>query len=446
MIPFELHTYKHEDGAYQRTLTVRPEKWEDLNFCAPEYSPEAFERLYELYRDFTVPTYKPVFGTIVMYSLPEGVRVTFPEKTEEYGELFDDYAKVTAAFRTNISLKKGKFVFADSATESFFNALKNKGLLKIVKGDRKSLRFMPVGRDAGFLSGKPEGSLKASASFFTMDVFDVPSVYDRAGVPVGLCVKDGNILNPPLYGRDCLTVRRDGQVKTEKIFLKDLTVRIGQRKFRHGEGVQFMERSESVYTPKKGADLVIIKDRLIAKKIGGKTEIPAGGFVIHCEYDPGALVETKVTYEGLEDVIFAVQGGTAAVNAGVPSKSFTSPFYNFKQFWKPSYPPVFYPLNFAKDRAPRMMIGEDAGHKPVLIWLEGAGKFKHHDAKESAGSSLAEANRIAEILGMVNGIHLDGGGSAEIIADGKRHLKVSDRDPESYEEKERAIPLGLWIQ
>ena len=67
----------------------------------------------------------------------------------------------------------------------------------------------------------------------------------------------------------------------------------------------------------------------------------------------------------------------------------------------------------------------------------------HEAGKEGEGASLKEAAEIAEDIGMMNAIHLDGGGSAQILRKGKRSLKLSDRDAVSYAEAERAIPVGI---
>ncbi len=81
----------------------------------------------------------------------------------------------------------------------------------------------------------------------------------------------------------------------------------------------------------------------------------------------------------------------------------------------------------------------------MILWLEGAGKYGHAPGLDSCGATLNESADIAEQFGMVNAIHLDGGGSAEILLKGKRSLSVSDRDPQSFAEKERAVSMALRI-
>jgi argininosuccinate synthase len=49
-------------------------------------------------------------------------------------------------------------------------------------------------------------------------------------------------------------------------------------------------------------------------------------------------------------------------------------------------------------------------------------------------------------LGMVNGVHLDGGGSAQILLKNHRSLRTSDRNLEDNSDAERPIPLALMLK
>jgi exopolysaccharide biosynthesis protein len=46
---------------------------------------------------------------------------------------------------------------------------------------------------------------------------------------------------------------------------------------------------------------------------------------------------------------------------------------------------------------------------------------------------------------MVNGVNLDGGGSAQILVNNKRSLMISDRNTD-FTESERPVPMGLIIR
>ena len=82
----------------------------------------------------------------------------------------------------------------------------------------------------------------------------------------------------------------------------------------------------------------------------------------------------------------------------------------------------------------------------MLFWAEGAGKLNYVPGEDSTGASLAEMAEIAADLGMVNGINLDGGGSAQILMNNERYLRISDRNKENNSDAERLVPLGLVVR
>ena len=84
---------------------------------------------------------------------------------------------------------------------------------------------------------KRKAALKVNASFFIMDCFDCATAYDHVGTPIGLCVKDGAILSPPLFNREALIVGKDGDVSISMPDLRTLEIEIGERQYRHGENV-----------------------------------------------------------------------------------------------------------------------------------------------------------------------------------------------------------------
>ncbi|MCR5585509.1 MAG: phosphodiester glycosidase family protein, partial [Lachnospiraceae bacterium] len=151
----------------------------------------------------------------------------------------------------------------------------------------------------------------------------------------------------------------------------------------------------------------------------------------------------NVKYEGMEDIKFAVSAGNSAIVNGKQTLGFKSGFYNIKKPWKVKFPPSLYPLDYDRDRAPRMAIGALKDGRLVLLWAEGKGKFFYEKGADSCGASLKEMAEICEKMGIYNAVNLDGGGSAQILFDGKRKLMISDRNKEDNKEAERAVPLGL---
>ena len=278
-----------------------------------------------------------------------------------------------------------------------------------------------------------------------MDLLDLGSVYDHAGIPFGMAVKDGIMIEPPSFGREVLKVHKDGTVSVGKADLRYVRVTIGQKEYMYGKNCHFFARPVCSRSPKGGYDLVILHNKVVAVKEGGETEVPSSGFLIHLDQRP-ELTDRHVSYKYPEDLQFAIQVGNSAVIDGVKTEKFLSPFYNFLRPRTVPYPPSMYPLNYRKARAPRIVLGADEEGKPMLVWFEGAPKFGYDPEKDSAGVSLLEAADICLKLGMKNGVHLDGGGSAQILLGKDRILQVSDRNEKDFTEKERAVPLGLSMK
>ncbi|MGX8681149.1 MAG: phosphodiester glycosidase family protein, partial [Spirochaetales bacterium] len=145
-------------------------------------------------------------------------------------------------------------------------------------------------------------------------------------------------------------------------------------------------------------------------------------------------------YLGMEDCLFAIQVGSSSVKNGEVMKGFESPFYDiYKE--SVAYPPSLYPLNYEKDRAPRMAICSDKDGDPVIVWAEGCSKLFYQFGKESCGASLLELGKYCASIGLVNVLNLDGGGSSEIFLNGKLMMHVSDRHADNSD-AERPVPMG----
>lgn len=446
MIESTIHTFTYDNGEIQRVQCVKADSFEQLDFFSPEHGKGAFLHLHHLYRDYIIHKYEHLMGTVILFQLPVGIEIPFGDEYEAYGKIYDPLTIVTINFRRSIFLSGGKIAFRDQATEDFFERLQKRGDLHILKGRRNYVSILPVSQREGFLSqSHRDSSLRVNGSFFIMDQLDCVSVFDRIGTPFGLKLKYGAILSPPIFDREALLVKKDGSVKIEKLSLEKICVIIDGAEYRHKENALFCSRPEYRKTPSGGFDIVVVEDRILAVKKGGRSIVPAGGFILHLS-EAIEVRSGKVRFSGLEDCSFAIQVGNSAIIDGRKTEGFTSSFYKFFNPFQAPYPPSMYPQNYKKDRAPRIVLGADTEGRPVLLWLEGAGKFGYEKGKESCGASLKEAADIAEKLGLYNGIHLDGGGSAQILVGKNRYLKLSDRDPADYSESERAIPSALYIR
>ena len=439
-----IKTYSYPNGEIQRVQSVSLPDWTSLDFAKPLPNPGAFRQLCELYENFIVPRAPYLFGTVAFFSLPEDMDMPFPMETK-YGTVANKLEAASIALRSY--MHNSRFS-PDEKGRAFIEELEKRGLFKMIKGKRPFHgRILPVSGDMGLLSSLAgSSSLVANSSFFTMDMFDLGSPYDIIGRPIGLWVKDGVCTNPPLFEREALLVRKDGSVKIERPKLSDLSLEIGGKEYIPGKNCSLYERPHIRKAPGKGYSAAIAGNKVIASVKDFRMIIPSAGFILKTkEYIPPG---TEVIYHGFEDVIFGIQVGNSIVRDGVPTKEFISYFSNIRNPFKLPIPPSLYPLDFEKARAPRMALGCGKDQRPVILWAEGPGKFDDLSIKGefSCGASLSEMTDICQDLGLVNAINLDGGGSAQMIINGKRSLLISDRHIEDNSEYERSIPIGLMAK
>ena len=66
----EIKTYRYSDHEMQRVQVVTLDGFDELDFLRPVFDERSFEKLCSLYRDFIIPKYSQVFGTLVHFYLP----------------------------------------------------------------------------------------------------------------------------------------------------------------------------------------------------------------------------------------------------------------------------------------------------------------------------------------------------------------------------------------
>ncbi len=440
-----IYTFKHENGEIVNVQSVCFDSFSELNFFRPQYSGKSLEQIYRLYHDFIARKYAWILGNVVMFHLPEELEIPFENQSDEYDTIYDPLALVALNFRRHIQMKRGKLVFDDRKTEEFYFQLERCGALKTVRGSRNYLAFLPVSHKLGYLTSGFEAEIKVNSSFFVMDLLDCATVFDHVGNPIGLSIKDGKVLSVPLFDREVLYVDKSGNVYIRRMSLNDITVIIDDKEYCHDGRALFYSLPQFSRTPEGGYDVIIVDNEVVAVKSGGNSEVPASGFVMKLPQEI-SIRNRKVSYGDMDDVAFAIQVGNSAVVNGVKTERFISKFGNYLNPFSNSYPPSMYPLNYRKDRAPRIVLGADNDNKPVILWFEGAGKFGYQAGLDSCGASLSEVAEICQRLGLRNAVNLDGGGSAQILVDNQRSLKLSDRDPDDFSEQERAIAVGLYLK
>lgn len=444
-----IKTYQYDNGEIQRVRVIKADSFDELSFFSTKKSVRAFGVIENLYRNFIVPKCPWIFGQMILYHVPEEL------SKEIMGDEADE-AKLCALLRKKVRVRKSSLVFKDAQAKAICEKLIDAGYFAVISGALPHTKILPVGDSLGFLSeSEPDARVKVNSNFFIMDCFDVASIYDRIGTPIGLMLKDGVIFNPPAYDREALLVHENGRVEIRNLSLNELTVQIGGRSYRHAVNAKIYERPKTcniMKTPVHGRDLfvVITGTKVVDVCENGGCRVPGSGFVLRIPKDEIAGTEIhvgdEVTYKGLENVKFGVQIGNSIVINGKKTERFISKFYNiYRGLGARAYPPSLYPLDFMKARAARTAIGATVEGKPCIFWAEGSKKTGYVKGEQSRGATLNDMADIASDLGLYNAVNLDGGGSAQILVDNRRELIISDRNPSDDTDAERVIPSGIRI-
>lgn len=443
----EIKTFTYPNGEIQRVQVAYPENWERIFFLKLSYENPAFEGFCNVYRNFMVPANPWIFGNLVLFRLPDGVGEDISRDTQ-YGKVSEPLTAAAALLQRGVKMIGTKPLFLNRQAKILWRQLEEKNCLQVVRGRLPVTTIIPVGPLPGYLSHvQKDAAMKVNGSFFVMDRFDCATVFDHIGTPVGLCVKDGVVSNPPLFGREALIVRTGGSITVETPHLKNLDIEIGGVRYRHGVNARVYSRPERAATPLcRDKKVTVVGDRVVAVSDRLRAQIPGSGFVLVVDQNAQIRSGDRVIYRGMEDVRFGMQVGNSILKDGEKTKSFLSRFYNIYALDRVPFPPCLYPLDFEKARAARIALGADREGRPMLLWAEGAGKLKYIPGVDSCGASLSEMAEICETVGMYNAVNLDGGGSAQILLNNRRSLRISDRKPEDDSDAERAVPLALMVE
>ncbi len=450
-----IDTETYPDGEFQNYEIVSGFSWDDISFVSGHCTAEAVGALARLYETFIIPKAPDSYGTLCFCHVPEDIDLPsmFLSRTVD-GVFYDRQALVAYHVSNLISsggvfVRDGSLVSSDLSIGAFLSRLSSGGWLVLVEGEADSLQFLPVSSRMDFpsrieashhsVTGIP--SVVCNAHFFLMEVSDRESPYDILGTPYGLAVKDGVVTQPPLNHREALLVDQRGRAMIGYPELTELCIVIDGKEYRHGLNCTFYSRPECRTTPScEGAAILVVNDRVVALKPGGSALVPMAGFIIQTD-DSIDISDMSVQYHGLEAFMFGVQVGPAMVDDGTMIDYFRCPFYQGDGV---AYPPTVFSLPYESVPAARMSVGERDG-MPLLIWAEGASKLGYRKGEESSGSVLPRFARYCTEIGVQNLVNLDGGGSAQIVFDGRRFLKISDRRPGTNRESERPVPICLLI-
>lgn len=433
------------DGNIQKYQLVDGFDWSDIHVVTPSFDSQILTDLARLYTINIIPKDPASYGLLVFYAI--GDSMVGLDRNTEIGYVYNDqvlfnYYCTTAYENHEISISNDNICFENNTLQSIFDNLVACGRVAFSKGSAVSITFYPVSHSMGYLRGIPSYQMLVNSHFFLMEGTDIDSPYDEIGTPFGLALQDFKIISPPLHHRECLLVDHEANVSIRTLEVSDLLIKLDDHIFEHGINATYYYRPETRVTPTcNGSALVLIKDTVVAVKEGGQVVVPMAGFVVQTD-SKISFTDRVVTYHGESTkYVFGIQVGPAMVVDGKQATSLTCPFFKGDGI---AYPTTAFPLDFAKGRASRIGLGS-LGNKPILIWAEGAGKLGYVEKVESCGASLLEFSTFCKELGIENLINLDGGGSAQILYDGTRLLKIADREADTISEAERPISMGLGL-
>ncbi len=438
-------TETHQNGEKQRFQVLEEFAWKNLQFASPGFNPRAIREIARLYRLNIVEKDPSAYGRLVFFHVPSGS--AFP---------FTDHSGNMQFFSRNISAKAqlqklasegslywdGSWKSGDASVTLFLGQLEAAHFLEMVTGEKEEITFIPIDGKVGFLSSLT-APLAVNSHFFLMDPTDLDSPFCELGTPHGLALKDGVVINPPLNHRPCLLVDTTETCHITQVELTDLVVELDSKQYQHDKNAIFYFRPETRSTPtSNGTDIVITGNTVVAVNQGGNTIVPMAGFILSLRNEI-SVQDTTVRFLGLEAYQFGIQVGPPMMRESSMVQTLCCPFYNPLVEQVP-YPSTVYPLPFETARAARIALGTNRDGEPVLVWAEGASKRDYKRGKESSGASLLDLAQFCDRQHYQEIINLDGGGSAQVIYEGKRYLKIADRY-EDNSEAERPIPLALVV-
>lgn len=442
-----IETVQLTDGNIQKYQIVSGFKWNDLNYRETVFDKRVMNKMVNLYRLNIIPKKPLEYGILIFYHLGDEIEDLKLSQDTEVGYIYDKNVLLNYYFDKNnregkIKEIDNKMVFEDANLQSIYDILLNIGSIDIVRGDSKELFFMPMCKNIGYPSHLTGHDVICNAHFFLMEKSDRDSAYDLLGTSHSLALYKNEIVSPPLNHRNAILVKNDNTVELRVIEVSELGVVFDSTtEFRHGINSTFYTRPETRITPKtNGVDYIIVNNKVVATNEGGESRIPMAGFVIQSEIKV-EVKDTFVKYICDNAYMFGLQVGPALMKNGVMATSLDCPFYDGKGT---PYPSTVYPMDFNNSRAARIGLGE-LNNKPLLIWAEGSGKMGHIKGVESCGASLREFAQFVNFKGITNLINLDGGGSSQIIYQGKKYLKIADRLDDKVTEDERPVPSVITI-
>lgn len=254
-----------------------------------------------------------------------------------------------------------------------------------------------------------EGVVAAiSGGFFLYSEDDIEPPSRRHDA-VGLLLRDGQVLEPPVFARSALLVGPDGMPELRVVRLDELELSLAGRAVRVAG---MWNRATAAIGPDLPSVAVIGRR---VHGIGRSLPVPLNGFVATLEAEglDGIAVGDVVSYTpplaAAGPAVTGIAGGPMILRAGVPVLDMRS-----EDFWGTA-PPITFSQDETGDRnlLARMALGIDGQGRLVAAAIDG------RNVERALGMTLGDTAQLMIRLGCRTAMNLDGGSSKRMCVEGR---------------------------
>lgn len=388
------------------------------------------------------------------------VKATTKKVTDSVEVLLSDHSRVIHALREG--LKKGVLFVKDGRLRSeeensarLIELLYQNDQIYVesATSDRRKLQskaqLVPVNENCGLPSElRYSHEILMNGSFFLLEPTDMKSTHSFFCQGYGLVVKNGEILQPPLFPRGAL-VKGETCSEVDVLSIEDVDVEIGGTKFRISDNCAVFTRIDAEKSPESTneAHLAVVNDQVVSYKEGGGLEIPDAGFVLAMKKDIFNKLDpsSRVEYKWRKDIgeihpKWGIQVGPVLFKDGSPRHGFG------KESFSERHPPTVFPYDWDQTPATRLAIAITEDEELLILAIEGCDEDDYHPGFDSRGATLED---MIDLLGEKEvkcALNLDGGGSTGLYFRGGRCIKGADRKKLPGVSYERPVPLVITGQ
>lgn len=242
-----------------------------------------------------------------------------------------------------------------------------------------------------------------SGGFFLYSEPDIAAP-SRRHDPVGLVVRDGEVVAPPVFARGALWLDADGRAELEPIGLADVVARSRRGWERTLGGAIHRAHAE------RGPDVpsfAVVGRAVVA--VGTQLSVPLNGFVVAqdgLDVEVGEVLTYAIDRRPTPHC--AIAGGPMLVESGAPVL-----LLRREDFWG-SAPPVTFSQDETGDHnlLPRLGVGLQGGS---LVFAAVDGR----NLDRALGMTLGELAGLFVALGCERAVNLDGGSSKRMLVQGR---------------------------